>query len=431
MKKILILSLAFILILSFVFIWTGCKEGTAAEKEQVTLKVITFTDAVEALQADIKDFNEKYPWITITVDSAAPDQYGALITANQQMGAEGADIVFDHFSAAKAQISSLFYLDLTPYKQITSHYDINVLKANAGYKDGIYSTVTEPLCLFLIYNPKMLEDNGVNVPTNRTEFYQACDKFLAKGIIPMQFGFKDVWPWVCLQEGIDACMFQPEHPNFWRDVLEKGGTPFTDQVGYRNIQDEILKIWDSGYIDKNTLDMTYDGVMDNFIAGKFPFRIGETLEMGSIISKDPDFKFDFTLAPFYEDSNKPYAVRYFDQGVAINAKTKHLNEALLFLEHHITTPIYIEKLHSLPATIDLKLSPEELREINPNGEKILKLQDEATPMVPFHMYWKTDELNYASWEDLSGIVSGTMTKEQVLESLQSIFESMYPELFKK
>jgi raffinose/stachyose/melibiose transport system substrate-binding protein len=409
-------------------------EETSVAKEPVDLKVIHFRAEDEAGITPIYDaFEQKYPWITIKEETAPTGEYPQLRMANLQSGAEGADVLMEWVGPSLYELASAgSYVDLSKYPETIKTFDIDFLRANTGVKDGIYGTLFGAgLTAVLYYNPQMLQENGINLPQNKEELYQAFDKFLSKGITPLEVGAKDQWPYVCLICILNACLVQDKDPNYWKNAKTvEGIKPFTDENGFRKIVEEIKYMVDKGYIDKNSSGLSYEDAENDFITGKNPFFIDGDWAIGELTQKDSSFKFDVGRTPFYTEEQGPVLDVSTGPCWTINAKSQHIDEAALFIAFfHENFDVYNKVAKFMPAYKNP--SEEVLAGISPFTVKINKLMQESK-LYPFvHSNYPAEELELESYRVVSGVASGEIAIDKGLSDLEAIWEKNFPDLYTK
>jgi len=210
MKKVLVIVLSALLAISVsACSGTGKSPETsksanastpAAEGKKIELKYFSNTpDRTSgqglAEQSLIDQYMKENPNVKITVETLAPDpQYQDKIkiyNASKNLP----DIM-------KVWGNSNFLTPLVKSDSLASFTgedfkDMGFVEGsfNGFTVDGkVYGVPAFSDFWFLYYNKKLFTDNGVTVPTNEKELFNAVQKFSDKGIVPISVDARDVWP---------------------------------------------------------------------------------------------------------------------------------------------------------------------------------------------------------------------------------------------
>ena len=176
----------------------------------------------------------------------------------------------------------------------------------------------------LYYHRKVFADNGLTPPTNQTELMALCQTLKSKGIVPM------IAP---AQDGIiPAFLYMMMASSVLKadgfDAVRQGTRKFTDP--------DVVK---AAYYMRDLYPCFQDGSLATpYVEGKALFALGKgaMLEGGSadyagFLETNPDI--DVGVVPFPAvDGGTPSTVTGMEAPYNINAKSKHIDEAVTFLQ---------------------------------------------------------------------------------------------------
>jgi glucose/mannose transport system substrate-binding protein len=130
----------------------------------------------------------------------------------------------------------------------------------------------------LWYNKAIFEENGLEVPMTKDEFFEVSDALVAKGIIPVTMGTKDGWEAAHVFEGVLAATLGAEdYRGLWT-----GETPWTDPRVTEALE-YFNKIMD--YVNEDHAALTWDGAGEYFLEDKAAMMIMGDWTAGWFASK--------------------------------------------------------------------------------------------------------------------------------------------------
>lgn len=207
MKKILILLLTAIFVISLLFMGVGCKEKVSGQVE--VFSWWTAGGEAEGLQAMIDIFNEKYPdveFINATVAGGAGFEAKPVLIS-RLTGGDPPDSFQVH--AGHELIDTWGVGDyLEPVNFIFEEegwYDVypeDIISILSMGDDILSVPVNIHRSNVLWYNKAVFEDNGIEAPTTFDEFFAAADALEAAGITPLALGDTGIWAAVHLFENV-------------------------------------------------------------------------------------------------------------------------------------------------------------------------------------------------------------------------------------
>jgi raffinose/stachyose/melibiose transport system substrate-binding protein len=334
---------------------------TTAEKVTLNLLVgIPEDPAIEQqARAQVKEFNDSHPNITVVRESLNNDQLRTLI---QTRLSSGSIDVFGYdtgpgFGGVLAKAGLL--ADMGPAYGKYNWPIFDWAKSRCTYR-GVLSCVpgqVEELGIF--YNKTLFDQNGFQAPKTLDELKTIMDAFKAKRITPLAFGDKDQWPAghqfsmtlsnIVGREGLDARLY--------------GEKPWNDAETVKAIDLFFKQFNGAGYFPKSVNAVTYDDANAQFYAGKAAMVPTGTWLVSDITVKA---KFDVGFFPFPSiDGSSVSPPAGLGGGTFVNKNSKHLDAAFEYM-NWLLQPAQIKKwdletFASIPAlpidTAGLKVSP--------------------------------------------------------------------------
>ncbi|GHT77108.1 sugar-binding protein [Spirochaetia bacterium] len=195
--KAMMLSLALLVVFSF----AACskKSDAAGAGSADAPKVITFWEiqtekAVDAIIDDsIARFEKANPGFKVEKNILQNEDYKSKIVVALGSNTEP-DIFLTWTGGGMIEyINADKIIPLTKYLNVDNYknYFMDAGIAQATYKNDIWSIPVENCSVAgIFYNKRLFAENGIQVPTTISELEAACDKFVAKGIIPFALANK-------------------------------------------------------------------------------------------------------------------------------------------------------------------------------------------------------------------------------------------------
>jgi glucose/mannose transport system substrate-binding protein len=130
----------------------------------------------------------------------------------------------------------------------------------------------------LWYNPKLLEENNIAVPTTMEEFFEACEALEAAGLIPIAMGTKDGWEAAHVFESFLAATLGAEGYN----GLWTGETSWNDPDVTLALEQFLIMM---EYVNTDHAALTWDAAGEYIIADQAVFMIMGDWAAGWFASK--------------------------------------------------------------------------------------------------------------------------------------------------
>lgn len=252
----------------------------------------------------------------------------------------GGDINYSNF------LDSDMLMDISDYEGLS---DIN-----PGYlqidkelefvpKDGVYAVPYVANAAGVLYNKKMFEEHGWQIPKTWEEFEALCGQIQAEGILPLYFGFKDTWtclaPWNAISVDLapsDVC-----------SQVNKGETTFTKEYG--QVAERTLSLLPYG--PKDPFSYGYNDACTAFARGESAMYTIGSYAVPQIKSVNPDMEIDTFVFPASSDPEENILNSGIDLQFSVLADSPNKEaayEVLDFLYQDENIQAYLDDQNAVP-----------------------------------------------------------------------------------
>lgn len=265
--------------------------GGSENSGKIEIELVQYKpEAVDAFEAIEEKFNATHDDIHLTIESPN-DAMTILKTRFIREDAPdiigiGGDVNFSSF------IDSDMLMDISDYEGLDlikqAYRDID---KDLEYvpEEGVYAVPYVANAAGILYNREMFKEHGWEIPETWDEFIALCDEIQSEGIMPLYFGFKDVWttlaPWNAMAVGL-------AEPDVCRQV-NAGDTTFTEE--YREVAEKMLELLPYGPDDPFAYD--YNGACTAFANGESAMYTIGSYAVPQIQSVNPDMDIDSFVFP--------------------------------------------------------------------------------------------------------------------------------------
>ncbi len=252
MKKVLYLFIV-VIVMASVFSLTAFAELSG----KITV-AINNGQKVDLLQADADEFMKQHPGTEIEIEYVEKEEtLMARLAANEM-----ADI--SHIS--RNVLPSEWPYFVLPLDDIGFSED-NLNFYDAGVVDGHLYTITQMVSFSgVVYNKQVFKDAGIDdIPSTLDEFYAACEKIKAIGVVPFATNFRDKWPLGMYLMGPGAVAMSGD-ANYTNELVNKDKI-----VAGANLQLlEFLKsVVDKGYAEPELMSTNWGAFTKDIGEGKY------------------------------------------------------------------------------------------------------------------------------------------------------------------
>ncbi len=327
MKKILILMLAVMLVMSFTVVASGCKDE-AAPAEETTEEAAPAEEAEETEEVEEAEevqlsgtinamaFNwspgtemqdcfaafTKDTGIEVNLEVMDFGVYYQTVTT-RLIGGGDTDIIFQHaapffYPTADAGL-------YTPMEDfgIDSSFLYPVVRQQVLGSDGkTYIIPAGENAMVLLINDKIMEENGFDYPTSWEELMDLCQQMVDKDIVPFYSSFVENntrYLWFPLE----ATKISYGEPDFWKKAKAGEFNPFADPR-WREIMEQVISMWDNNYFDNELSPVQSDSHI-MFAEGEAAMMLGGTWSLGILRDYQKEgFEYTASILPS-NDANYP------------------------------------------------------------------------------------------------------------------------------
>lgn len=315
---------------------------------------------VKVIEEIISDFMNENPTIRVSYESLKGNKYFEALEKRMEAG-KGDDVIMVNHDIvltleAKGQLA-----DLSKLTSVSNYTDQMLYQMKKEEK--IYWLPTTVSAFGLYCNLNLLAEHKQEVPKNLKEWESICSYFAEQGIVPI-IANNDISIKTLAIGTSFYSIYQQNQQDEVFERLNQGKEKLSTYLfdGFSLAQGFIKK----GYIEaKKALQTkkTSDDLQE-FIKGESPFMLTGAWAAGRVKNMQPDFKFEVVPYPALEDDS--FLVINADTRLSINADSKHLDEAMKFVEY-FTQPENIQKFADEQSSFSpLKGgSPSHIEEIQP------------------------------------------------------------------
>ncbi|WP_409345131.1 ABC transporter substrate-binding protein [Paenibacillus sp. MBLB4367] len=276
-----------------------------------------------------KEFESKYPNIKLKVETLPPSSIFEALRTRISAG-EVPDLYqlnIGHVTTGLADQQGLIY-------------DLSTLEASKNYSDSIRkaTSINGKQALFTLgiamlglpYDKAMFAEAGYNEPPKTWEqFIDAGKKLKAKGKELLVYsskwetGIGNVFHWTFGTHALKDEAFKKAYlsnsvdwskPEY-REMLKEGFKRFKEM-------NDLVRV--------GSFTNEYAIAQQSFVNGDSAATLGGTWEAGTLRKLNPKLELGFMNMPYEQDDKNAY-VFVPEDGIAINAKGKHIEEAKTFL----------------------------------------------------------------------------------------------------
>ena len=333
---------------------TGCVSTEEKEKQafvpaldteaSVVINVAGGYDNFPSLETVALDFNEYYP--NVMINYSKVDDYtnvrDMLLVDNPEV-----DIFMANNTWVKnSEIVEDVAVDLTDeqWNFDLSALDEGVIESAQSADGSLYRLPLYSTCTGLIVNVTLLEENGLDIPTNYEEFVNCCETLQAAGYMPI-YGY-DADGKLNLSQGLYqgmvmtlAAQADGDHATAAALNLEASGAESIYLEGLKQVE-AFSKL---GYYSKETnaeITDSYESAILRFFEGDVPFLAATTETMSGTAKRESKsenftanpFTYTFIGTPLGEDG--AYVYVNCSEGLALNQNGANLEYAAEFLRFY-------------------------------------------------------------------------------------------------
>lgn len=410
-------------LLAIILVVSGCSSNKGGEKEPVSKPGGNPEEKVEKVQLTmgswrtedvdkykkvIEKFNEKHPNIEIKFSPSKNTEYNTILNTALQ-GGEGPDIFHLRPYAAGIALADSGYVEPLDGLKGLDVFPESSLMASKGADGKQYGVPLNISTTQMFYNKKIFKDLGLEIPKTWDEFIEINETLLKEKMVPISLGSKEGW----LLSAAHG-MIGPAHYGGTEFVekITKGETDFTSAefVNSLKAMNDISKYFPAnseglGMEDLRTLFFTEEAAM---------FPMG-SWEIEVLREMNPDLDFGFFPMPSAVGKDATVTT-WVDGSFAINANSKHKEEAKTFLEFLTTEEfgnLFTEEFKMISAIPGVSTDDELV-----NG-LIKAVEEQSTPyMFVVHFTGGNPTTKSTLETEMQGMYLGQQSPEEVAQKVQ-------------
>ncbi len=261
------------------------EEEADASAAGTTITVMASQDWVEDAEQELGKKFEEETGIHVDYQIVPADQYQDLLLTRLNSG-EGPDI----WGAQSGFALSTTY-NVTENAVDLSNEDwadaYSVFSAEQTGVDGknygltYYDTTTD---YYMVYNKKLFEAAGAEVPTTWDELLDTCDKLQKSGVTPIYEPMADGWHLLMLWTE-NAQVHDKKNPGII-DKLNKNETTFAEDADMKLAVDQLKELYDKGYFGDNCLSDEFADAEGYMASGEFAICMLKPGSINTIVASD-------------------------------------------------------------------------------------------------------------------------------------------------
>lgn len=253
----------------------GCGGGSDSEAEGggsgsgTTITLMASQDWVYDAEMELGKQFEEETGIKVDYQIVPADQYYNMLMTKLNSG-EGPDIFggqagsFDIVSQYNVVENAV---DLSDQPWVETYDEAAKEQTSVDgkvYGATYFDTTTD---YYMIYNKKIFEENGIQVPTSYEEFKSACQTLLDNGVTPIYEPCGDGWHQTMWFTGIGG-KYEELVPGIV-DQLNNNEIKFADVPELKEALDQLNELAQSGYFGDNYLSDAYSDTAMYMGSGEF------------------------------------------------------------------------------------------------------------------------------------------------------------------
>ncbi len=395
---------------------------------------VEFTDAPTTQAAEtylIKPFEKQYPWIHIKlVQQSGASGIDHYLKTSLEAGS-GPDVFDENGPSWMGPFADAHaVLNLDPYaKEYGWDKKILPFAYKAGlYHGHLYSLPTETETLVLWYNKTIFNKYHWSPPTTFDQMVTLSKAIQGKGLIPFAFGSSDCKP--CWEWWESYALNAYVGPQMMYKVLT-GKMPWTSPLVAQAFT-ELKTLWDDNFINsKESASLSTNDSWGLFGAQKAVMKMEGTwgFSPGLIFNYAKGFNWGVATLPAWRPGVPAWPPIGVGEVDAINAHTKHPQEAALFLNWFFHSPSFNGQwAYTLASTWvpPLKYTAADFpKTTNPLFQQVLLNNEQAMASGKAGYLawsaWPAGTEQYM-WSNAESVLYGTLSIPKFLQGMEKTFQ---------
>ncbi|WP_308636187.1 ABC transporter substrate-binding protein [Paenibacillus silvisoli] len=300
-------------------------EAEPAAESAIKGKIVFATNRTDLVETELKEyakrFKEKYPEATVEFEAIKDYEESMKVRLASN---EIPDVILVPKTVTKANLPEFF----APLDDLGLN-DRLYFKENYTQDGVLYGIVTGSSAMGITYNKKAFEKAGITaVPKTLDEFYAACEKLKAAGIVALSTNFKDKWPLM----GWDQEAFLFANDPGLHNTMAGQDEPFPVDGPHWKAMNIIKTIVDKGYVEKDLMSTNWEASKKDVASGTTAMYLLGNWVINQVIdngAKSEDIGF-FPLP--IDNSGQAKALLSPDYAYAVSKNSANLETAKAFVK---------------------------------------------------------------------------------------------------
>lgn len=402
-----------LLLLTTFLVACGSKDNESSGKDGDVVKLRMMGYNPESTRATyLKLLDEQLENVEITFEFVALDNFNNVLNSQLQAG-EGPDII-EVGGEVKLLAKANHLLDLSDKEFVGKYTDPGLLPYTV---DGsVYATPLQSWFEGIFYNKEIFKENNVTVPKTWDQLIEVSKTLADKGVKPQIMGAQSWEPMMKQSIGLVNNEFYGKEGNSEFDEQFNKGEAFVADA-WLDAVTEWARVIDEGILTQEMLGLSYDQALDEFATGKAAMWESGPWAVETILEKNPDIDLGMFPIPGVEEGDG-WLIGGPGSALAINAKSKHIEEALEVLNITATEEAQLALIKDNEGSSFLKGVEIDLGEIYEDSEDAFKA---GNVFAPWTATWVTgNPIVEAYGKSLQEVLAGTKTVEEALKDADDV-----------
>jgi raffinose/stachyose/melibiose transport system substrate-binding protein len=339
----------------------ACSSGSGGSSGSTTLKIITWVNppAVKALNQIDAQFHQKYPNITVKLQTAANVNGPYETLLQQSVNSGSADIVTANLpfiplplNATRSSETPIQYWGtagaFAPLngQSFLSDYSSSALNAET-YNGKTYGLVSGSYQEGVFYNKTIFARYHLSPPTTYAQFITLCKALKADGVAPLYTATGGVGPiylqFMYYEAMADLWYPQSTDQNLALDI-EKGTQKWTSPAFVQGMSEEKTI---ASYLEPNYTGVPWqDMAGGDFAQGKYAMELDGSWDLSSLHTANPNLQLGFFPLPYSNTAsqNQPYSQN--DLTFYVLKASQNQSAAMKWLSFFSSPSIYAEYVNT-------------------------------------------------------------------------------------
>jgi len=358
-RSLLIGSLALVLAAAAAACSSG--SGGGGSSGATTLKIITWVNppAVKAINEIDAQFHQKYPNITVKLQTAANVNGPYETLLQQSVNSGSADIVTANLpfmplplNATRSSETAIQYWGtagaFSPLngQSFLSDYSSSALSAET-YNGKTYGLVSGSYQEGVFYNKQIFAKYNLSPPTTYAQFLTICQTLKSHGVAPLFTATGGVGPiylqFMYYEAMADLWYPQSTDQNLALDI-EKGTQKWTNAAFIQGMNEEKTI---ASYLEPNYTGVPWQSMAGgDFAAGKYAMELDGSWDLASLHAANPSLQLGYFPLPYSSTAadNQPYSQN--DLTFYVLKASPNQSAAMKWLSFFSSPSIYAEYVNT-------------------------------------------------------------------------------------